>query len=175
MDSSSGVQTPLLCKRKRVDNYDIEKRRIANYEALWRVLEGYLTELGAVLDSYISGLSYRQQLIDALKGVVMIEAGNSNEAIKEKESEQKPFNRNGGQVEQRRHDKYVFRQSGKSSYNVATDYEALKKEIVNFIERVVTFIKEVNNCRRSFSAREKKYKQDLASIMEIVKKTHEQK
>lgn len=175
MDFSSKVQTPLSFKRKRVDNSDIEEQRIANYDAAWRVLEGYLTELSAMLDSHIPFLIFLRQSLDVMKEVLVIKSGRSLNAIKEEESKQKPYSRNmagnGGLEEQKRHDKYVYRRSGRSSYNVATNYEALKSEMDNFLERVTTFIKEAHNRLRTSFAREEKYKQELASMAEMFKKS----
>ncbi|KAK1372894.1 hypothetical protein POM88_029087 [Heracleum sosnowskyi] len=156
MDFSSKVQTPLSFKRKRVDNSDIEEQRIANYDAAWRVLEGYLTELSTMLDSHIPFLIFLRKSLDIMTDVLVLKSGKSLNAIKENEIKQKSANRNiagnGGQEEQKRHDKYVYRQSGRSSYNVATNYEALKTEIDNFLERVTTFIKEAHNrLRTSFA------------------------
>lgn len=179
MDFSSKVQTPLSFKRKRVDNSDIEEQRIANYDAAWRVLEGYLTELSTMLDSHIPFLIFLRKSLDIMKDVLVIKSGKSLNAIKENESKQKSLKTNmagnGGQEEQKRHDKYVYRQSRRSSYNVATNFEALKMEIDDFLERVTTFIKEAHDRLRTSFAREEKYKQELVSIAEMFKKTSARK
>lgn len=179
MDFSSKVQTPLSFKRKRVDNSDIEEQRIANYDAAWRVLEGYLIELSTMLDSHIPFLIFLRQSLDIMKDVLVMKSGRSLNAVKEEENKQNSSNRNmagnAGLEEQKRHDKYVYRQSGRSSYNVATNYEALKKEMDNFLERVTTFIKEAHNRLRTSFAREEKYKQELASMAEMFKKTSTRK
>lgn len=171
MDFSSKVQAPLSCKRKRVDNSDIEEQRIANYDATWRILEGYLTELSTMLDSHIPVLIFLRKSIDSLKNALVRMAGKSLDAINEKDSEQKPNNRymagNGRQEEQQRHNKYLYHQSGRSSYNVATNYEALKTEIDNFLERVTAFIKEIINRLRSIFAHEEKFKKELVSMAEM--------
>lgn len=179
MDFSSKVQTPLSFKRKRVDNSDIEEQRIANYDAAWRVLEGYLIELSTMLDSHIPFLIFLRQSLDIMKDVLVMKSGRSLNAVKEEENKQNSSNRNmagnAGLEEQKRHDKYVYRQSGRSSYNVATNYEALKKEMDNFLERVTTFIKEAHNRLRTSFAREEKYKQELTSMAEMFKKTSTRK
>ncbi|KAL8099581.1 hypothetical protein AgCh_032006 [Apium graveolens] len=179
MNFYSKVQTPLSFKRKRVDNSDIEEQRIANYLAAWRVLEGYLTELSTMLDSHIPFLIFLRQSLDIMKDVLVIKSGKSLDTIKEDESKQESSNRkmagNGDPEEQKRHDKYVYRQSGRSSYNVATNYEAQKMEIDKFLEQVTTFIKEAHDRLRTNFAREEKYKQELASMAEMFKKTSARK